>query len=200
MTNYEKIAKLITENQGYITRKDIDREAIPSWLFTDYVRKHNLVKIEKGFYALQNWFVDPFLVFQYKYPRFIYSFDSASYLLNMSDIIPAYLEVTGPKNYRPYPKKREGIIAHTDTRDVTYFLEIIMVTDSFGYKVKCYSPEKTVCDYIRNREDISSEHFKKVVNAFIRRKDKNLNKLIDIAKTMKILKKVQEILEVIDNE
>lgn len=200
MTNFEKLTQIIAKNKGYITRMDVDNEGISSWFLTYYVRKMKLVKIDKGFYAANNWFIDPFLVFQYKYPKYIYSFDSASYLLGMSDIIPPYLEVTGPQNYRPYAKKRKGIITHTDTKDNTYQLGIITVVDPYNYQIKCYSVEKTICDFIKNRESVSSEQFSKVIGTYRQTKKKDLNQLMSIASAMKILKKVQDILEVIGNE
>ena len=73
MNTIDKIKTLIENNGGYITRKDIDREGIPSIYLTRYVKKNGLAQIDRGFYAFKDWIVDPYLVFQYKYPQFIYS-------------------------------------------------------------------------------------------------------------------------------
>lgn len=93
-TNFLKIKELFAQNGGYITRRQTEKNKIPSWFLTDFVRKNNLVKIDKGFFAAENWIQDDYFVFQYKYPKYIYSFESALYLLNLTDNLPAILEVT----------------------------------------------------------------------------------------------------------
>ena len=73
VTNEQKLMKMLDANKGYITRRQVDERGIPSWFLTDLVRKAELVKIDKGFYARADWLRDDFLVFQYKYPRFVFS-------------------------------------------------------------------------------------------------------------------------------
>jgi len=74
------IREIIEANRGFVTRKDIDARGIPSVYLSRYVRKFGLRRIARGFYAEEGWIVDPYLVFQYAYPKFIYSFGSAVYL------------------------------------------------------------------------------------------------------------------------
>ena len=64
VTNEQKLEKMLNANMGYITRKQVDEQRIPSWFLTDFVRKNALVKIDKGIYALEDWLRDDFLVFQ----------------------------------------------------------------------------------------------------------------------------------------
>lgn len=104
-TNIEILKSLLKKNGGYITRRQIDKNNISSWFLTDFVRKENLKKIDKGFYAKKDWMIDDYFVFQYKYPKYIYSFESALYLLELTDTLPPDFEVTGPKNYRPFNPK-----------------------------------------------------------------------------------------------
>ena len=101
-TNEKKLEKMLNANSGYITRKQVDSHKIPSWFLTDFVRRQGLVKIDKGFYAQEQWIRDDYLVFQYKYPQFIFSHVSALFLHGLTDQLPDYFEVTGPKNYRPF--------------------------------------------------------------------------------------------------
>lgn len=200
ISNYSIIRKIISDNGGFITRKNINEHNIPSAFLSQFVKKNNLVKHDTGFYAKKDWIKDDYFVFQYEYPKLVYSFYAAAYLHGLGDYNPVFLEVTGPKNYRPFPLPREGVILHTDTRDNTYGLGIVEIETAFGNKVRVYDMEKTVCDFIRNRSRIDVELFVKCLRTYYKRKDKNLHNLLTYARIMKIEEDVRHIMELIANE
>lgn len=198
--NYSKIKELFRTNGGYITRRQIDSNNIPSWFLTDFVRREHLQKIDKGFYADENWFQDDFLIFQYKYPKFIYSYESALFLLDMTDNLPANFEVTGPKNYRPFNPKDSETIVHADTKEETYNLGIIDINTNLGNTVRSYNAEKTICDLIKRQDHIDSETFIKALRNYAKRSNKNTNRLMEYASIMGIAKKVSDTMMVVLNE
>ena len=199
MTVEEKIENIVKTNNGYVTRKDIDRNKIPSIYLSRYVKKHNLIQVVRGFYAREDWIVDPYLIFQYTYPQFIYSFNSAIYLHGLGDILPNYLEVTGPFNYRPMSKNRDDVVTHTDTVDESYNLGITDIKTSLGNVVRVYDKEKTICDLIKHKDKIEFEVYVKALTRYARSKDKDINKLMRYAQIMKIENKVRDQMEVIIN-
>ena len=193
------IREIIEANRGFVTRKDIDARGIPSVYLSRYVRKFGLRRIARGFYAEEGWIVDPYVVFQYAYPKFVYSFGSAVYLHGLGDILPSYLEVTGPLNYRPMSEKREDVIAHTDTVSASYGLGIADVKTSLGNAVRAYDKEKTVCDLIKHKEKVEFETYTKALNLYARSKDRDINKLMKYARILKIEKEVRSQMEVLLN-
>ena len=199
MTVEEKIENIVKTNNGYVTRKDIDRNRIPSIYLSRYVKKHNLIQVVRGFYAREDWIVDPYLIFQYTYPQFIYSFNSAIYLHGLGDILPNYLEVTGPFNYRPMSKNRDDVMTHTDTVSESYNLGITDIKTSLGNMVRVYDKEKTICDLIKHKDKIEFEVYVKALTRYARSKDKDINKLMRYAQIMKIENKVRDQMEVIIN-
>lgn len=200
MTYFEQIAKIIKENGGYITREDIDFAKIPSASLSQYVKKYELGKLCAGFYAEYNWAEDECLVFQYRYPKLIYSFYFAAYIHGLGDFIPPYLEVTGPKNYRPFVLPKDRVVLHTDTKESTYSLGITEVKTIFGNTVRVYDMEKTVCDFIKNRSRMDPESFIKCLRFYKKRKDKNISKLMKYARIMKIEAKVFDVMEIVLSE
>ena len=52
----------------------------------------------------------------------------------------------------------------------------------YGNKVRVYDPERTVVDIVRNRNGIEFQTFEDSLKRYVRRKDKNVNKLINYAK------------------
>lgn len=195
----EIIQNIITENNGYITGKELTERGISSIYLTRYVKKYNLKKVARGVYAVDEWIIDPYFVFQYTYHKFIFSFNSAIYLHGLGDILPNYLEVTGPINYRPFPKKKEDVFTHTDTVSESYNLGIIEVRTPLGNIVKVYDKEKTICDLIRNKDKVELEVYVKALNIYAKSKNKDVNKLMGYAKIMKIEDEVLNQMEVIFN-
>ena len=191
------IQNIVKANGGYITSRDIKRIGMPTVYLTRYVRKHGLRKIARGFYGTKEWLVDPYLVFQYFYPKFIYSFGSAIYLHGLGDAMPNYLEVTGPLNYRPMSTPKDDIIVHTDTVDQSYNLGIVKVTTGLGNIVKVYDREKTICDLIKHREKVEFETYVKALTLYAKSKSKNINRLMEYARIMKIEAKVRDQVEII---
>ena len=197
--NKKKLDKMLSANGGYITRKQVDNHKIPSWFLTDFVRKQGLVKVDKGFYAQEQWIRDDYLVFQYKYPRFIFSHVSALFLHGLTDRLPDYFEVTGPKNYRPF-SPNPSVAIHTDSRDETYRLGICKIKTSLGHLVECYDTERTLCDIIKNSRKIDAEIYGKALRLYAKSKDKDIRKLLRYAKILKIENKVAELMTVVLNE
>ena len=199
VTNEQKLKNMLRMNNGFITRKQVDSHKIPSWFLTDFVRKQGLVKIDKGFYAEENWIRDDYLVFQYKYPRFIFSNESALFLHELTDRLPNYFEVTGPKNYRPFSPV-PSVTIHTDSHDESYKLGVTKVKTALGHFVECYDKERTICDIIKNSKKFDAEIYGKALRLYAKSKDKNVRNLFRYAKTLKIEHKVAEIMTVVLDE
>ncbi len=199
-TNISKLCDILIKNGGYITRRQVDKNGIQSWFLTEFVRKEKLEKLAAGFYAKSDWFTDDFLVFQYKYPKFIFSYESALYLLNLTDTFPQTFEVTGPKNYRPFNPKENIAIIHTDYKKETYELGIVEIETNLGNKVFAYNAEKTICDLIRRSKKIDSEIYTKALHNYSKLKSRNQSRLIEYAKIMGIQKKVYDTMMVVLNE
>ena len=199
-TYFDNIRDILKCQGGYITRKDINDHDIPSALLSQYVKKFGLVKHDTGFYANPNWEVDPYLIFQYEYPKLVYSFCSAAHLHHLISVTPINLEVTAPKNYRPFPLPRSGVTLHTDTKDNTYNLGICEVLTPSNHQVKAYDIEKTICDFIKNRNKIDNELFVECLSNYKKRADKNIIHLLNYAREMKIDRELHKLLDVILNE
>lgn len=197
-SNYSLIDKIYRE-KGYLTRKDIDSNEIPSWFLTDYVRKNGLTKLAPGVYACEGFIVDDYYVLQMRYPKYIFSGMSSLYLLQLTDKIPPNIYVTAPQGYNPSKNKPDNLIIHKISNHEIYSLGIIEVKTMYGNVVKIYDKERTICELIKHRDAYDGETFVKSLRLF-KESDPNQMKLFKYAKAMKIEKKVYEIMEVILNE
>lgn len=105
------------------------------------------------------------------------------------------MEVTVYSGYNPH-RISQNVRIHYVTKGI-YDLGITKCQTMFGNTVKVYDLERTVCDFIKNRREIETELFSKTINRYVRYENKDLNKLYEYSKKMKIFEKVKEILEVV---
>jgi len=66
-----------------------------------------------------------------------------------------------------------------------------------GNIIKIYDLEKTICDCIRYRNKIGIDIVKEALNEYIKKKEKNINKLIEYAKITGVYSIVKKYLEVL---
>ena len=73
-----------------------------------------------------------------------------------------------------------------------YELGLTEIETPMGNKVKVYDIEKCICDVIRSKNRMDSEHIKHCVGEYIKRKDKDLVKLSLYAEKLGIKKVVMD--------
>ncbi|NDV56953.1 hypothetical protein D0T85_02335 [Bacteroides sp. 519] len=76
-----------------------------------------------------------------------------------------------------------------------YEMGIVSQTIS-GYKVHMYDLEKSVCDAIKYRTKIGMETTSEILKTYLNRKDRNLTRLIDYAKKMRVANILKTYMEI----
>ena len=197
MTKNQQLEQTLKANKGFITSREAREAGIATFSLLSFTRKEGMIRVDRGFYARKNWDIDEYLVFQRRYSKFIFSYESALYLWNLTDKIVSNLVVTGPYGYHPYSNKRSDVETHLERDPSIYKLGIVSVKTIFGNEVFAYDKEKTICDIINRREEMESETFVKALRFYEEAKDKDPQKLMKYAKSMGIEKAVSDIMEII---
>lgn len=121
---------------------------------------------------------------------------SAAVHYNLTTYIPDAVDVAIPRKGRisimpDWPKM--NVHYYTDER---YSLGISAVEEGRnGFRI--YDIEKTVVDIIFYREKVGIEETKEILVNYLRRKDRNLNRLLEYSRLMKCEKTVRQYLEVL---
>lgn len=191
----KKIKEKMNKTGGVITSKQLKDSNIPTIYLTRMVEKGELIRADRGIYIGSDGDYDEYYFFHNRYKVAVFSYVSALYLHQFTDIIPMEMEVTVYKGYNPH-RISGNVRVHYVIKDI-YDLGITECQTMFGNTVKAYDLERTVCDIIKNRSEIETELFSKTVNKYVRYKNKDFNKLYEYSKEMKIYEKVKEILEVV---
>lgn len=194
--DYKKVLEeKLAQNGGILLSEELASEDIPSIYLTRLIEQGKLQRFDRGIYVAEGGQCDEYYFFQKRYKVAIYSYLSALYLHQLTDVIPNKLEVTLYRGYNPH-RMGENIIKHFVTKEL-YALGVVDCKTMYGNIVSVYDLERTICDLVKNRKSIDSELFSKTLNRYIRTSNKDLSKLYRYARKMKILEKVIEIMEVI---
>jgi abortive infection protein abiGI len=194
--DYKKVLEeKLAQNGGILLSEELASEDIPSIYLTRLIEQGKLQRFDRGIYVAEGGQCDEYYFFQKRYKVAIYSYLSALYLHQLTDVIPNKLEVTLYRGYNPH-RMGENIIKHFVTKEL-YELGVVDCKTMYGNIVSVYDLERTICDLVKNRKSIDSELFSKTLNRYIRTSNKDLSKLYRYARKMKILEKVIEIMEVI---
>jgi hypothetical protein len=81
-----------------------------------------------------------------------------------------------------------------ENKDI-YELGLIQIDTPMGNKVKAYDMERCICDIIRSKNRMDSEHVKHSIREYVKRKDKDLVKLSKYAEKLGVKKEVMDYVE-----
>lgn len=193
-SNIEIIESIMKMNNGYITSKELDNYGIHRMYLNTMWKKGIIEKVANGIYIDSKKIEDSYYVFSLSMPNAIYSHMTALYFHGLSIKAPNdKYDITVRKNYNSSHLKNHEVFYVSD--DI-YELGLTEVETPMGNKVKTYDMERCICDIIRSKNRMDSEHVKHSIREYIKRKDKDLVKLSQYAEKMGIKEEVMNYVEV----
>lgn len=183
-SNIEIIEELMKRNNGYITSKELDMFDIHRMYLSIMQDKGIIKKVASGIYIDTKNNVDNYYVFGLSMPNVIFSHMIALYFhgLSLKDPNGVY-DITVKRNYNSiYLRKHNVFYVDNDI----YELGLVEVKTPMGNKVKAYDVERCICDIIRSKNRMDLELIKYSVRKYLKRNDKDLNKLSLYAEKMGI--------------
>ena len=191
--NIEIIQKLMEKNNGYITTKSLERFDISRNYLSIMTKKKMIEKVARGIYIDSTKIEDIYYVLSISTPKIIYSHMTALYFHGLSIKAPdSSFDITVTKKYNSLKLKKHNVF-YVD--DKYYELGLTEVETPIRNKVKAYDIERCICDIIRSKKRMDSEHIKYSVREYIKRKDKDLIKLSNYADKMGIKDEVMNYIE-----
>ena len=76
-------------------------------------------------------------------------------------------------------------------------LGICQMLSPARHSIVVYDMERTICDIIRKRSEMDISAFNYAITRYMKRKEKNLNRLMNYAKVMRLEKKIRETMGVL---
>ena len=196
MTGTEKLEALIKSSKGVITSKQATNHNIHREYLSEFVRQGKLERIAHGIYITPDVWEDKMLIHQLRKSKMVYSHESALFLHDLTDRDPVAYCVTVPTGYNTSRLKQDGLIVYTIKKELLD-LGICTKQTTFGNDIRVYNMERTICDILRDRKNQDVVVVSDALKRYIRRPDKDLNRLMKYAGILRVEKVLRNYLEVL---
>ena len=187
----EIIEEKMIQNQGIIQVADIVAEGISRQYAIQYLQERNCERVAKGVYLAPDAWQDDLYIISLQYRKIVYSYDTALYLLGLSEREPVCFTVTVPRGYKVDYKGKSPLKRVTAVGE-RYSLGVDTAVTPYGHTVPCYNAERTLCDIFRADTEIQEKQ--SAVKEYLNGK-KNLPRLMEYAKMLQMEKRIRLYME-----
>lgn len=190
MKKADKIKELLNEKNGYVTTSDLIQCGVNKSSIPVYIKSGLIRKVSHGIYIDNYLMEDEYFILQKRYPEAILSYNTALYILDITNRVPYQIEVTIKRNQRI----RGEFEVHYCTERY-YNIGISEAISPFGNPIKIYNAERCICDILRE-EEFDLELRNRIIDYYWNSKERNIDLLLEYAKIFHIYEKVNTIVEV----
>ncbi len=194
MGAFDVLNDMMTENNGYLTVAMADKAKVSKNTFYSFVKSQNLERVSRGIYISESTWPDYFYILSLK-NNIVFSHETALYLHGMSEREPFQKTVTVKFGYNPEHLKKQNVKVFT-VIDKYFDVGLTDIKTVFGNTVPVYDRERTICDIIRNKDNMDIQVFSYAIKEYMRSKGKNLPRLSGYGKLFGISKKIHTYTEV----
>ncbi len=192
----DKIRGILRDQNGILLTSDLSKYGIPRTYLSILEKNGEIQRISRGVYSAASYIVDEMVGIQARYKVVIFSHETALYLLELTDRTPLFYSVTVPAGYNATSLKASGAKAYFVNRGL-YPLGLITMKSPHGNDIKTYNLERTICDALRNRNQIDVQFINESLKRYVGKKEKNIDLLYSYARQFRIQKIVREYIEVL---
>ena len=196
MTQYKVLDQFISSNNGMVKTSDALVSGVSKPVFYQYVKEHHMERAAHGIYISKDSWMDGMYLLHVRCEEAVFSHESALLFHGLTDREPAKYTVTMKTGYNPSRLTAEGVKVYTVKKEL-HLLGICEMMTPFGHSVPVYNMERTMCDLVRSRNNIETQDFLCAMKEYARRKDKNLPRLMQYAKTFHVEKIMIQYMEIL---
>ena len=189
------VLKLAEQNNGIVLTSQVSNAGISRYTLGELVSDGKLIYIQRGVYITESGYVDDFFLLQQRFPKGVYSHETALYLLEFSDRIPQQIVMTFKQGTSTSRMKEDNIrpvmVSH-------HFDEgVVNLKKSGGILIRVYCIERTISDMLKKRYDPDLEQLIPAIKRYAASPDKDINKLFRYAKLFKVEAQVRNYMGVL---
>jgi len=192
----EKIRELIKHQGCILQASDLEKYGIPRTYLSVMAKKGEIQRVSRGVYSAAGDLVDEMAGLQARYKGAIFSHETALYLLDLSDRTPLYYSVTVPAGYNATSLKASGAKVYFVNRRL-YPLGLITMKSSHGHDIKTFGLERTICDVLRNRNQVDVQLVTAALKRYVGKAERNIDLLYDYARQFRVQKIVRQTIDVL---
>lgn len=187
----------LVKNHDYITPRIAEKSGISKFKFYKYVHENGLEAVSRGVYSTGSGWVDELYVLHQRCPNAVFSHDEAFYYHGLIDREPFIHTLTIYSGYNSHRLTADGSCKVYTVKRELLDIGKSVVKDNDGNLIPMYDLERTICDLMRSRNSIEVQDLNSALKAYVSRKDKNLNQLMEYAKLFRVDNVIRRYMEVL---
>ena len=196
MTSSAILNQVVADGNGYLQTETVVKHGISKPTLAAYVRAHRMERVAHGLYLSPDAWPDELFQISAVNQRAILSHETALSLHGLTEREPFEINVTVPAGYNASHLRKKGVRVYQVRQDI-YPLGKLEMQTNLGNLVRSYDMERTICDCIRHKEKMDIQMFQYASREYMRHPKKNLARLMDYAKKMKIESAIRMYTEVL---
>jgi predicted transcriptional regulator of viral defense system len=173
------------DGSGILLTKEVLNDGHSKDALYKFIMNNGLKQVGHGIYAEPDLWEDDQYILSLRCPQAVFSHDEALYYHRLIDREPLQQTVTIYTGYGTARLVKDGIKVFTVKRELLETGKITII-NSFGHNIPIYDLERTVCDLVRSRSRFEIQDFQTALKTYISRKDKDLSKLMEYAKSFHV--------------
>lgn len=197
MKQGEKILHFAQQHNGIITTKQAEELGVKRSALQSLKKSGLLFLVQRGIYITENGYADDFFLLQERYPKGVYSHETALYLLGFSDRIPTWINMTFQQGTSTSRMKKDQIVAVTIKDSRLFHRGIRTVQRPGETRVNVYEIERVLVDLVRPRYDPDMEQLLPAYRKYAESVEKDINKLFRYARQFGVEDKVRNYIGVL---
>ncbi len=183
MNKREQLEKLIEDHEGLILTRDVTAAGIPRAYLSSLVQDKMLERLAHGVYLARDAFDDEMFRLQAKNKKIVFSHETALFLHDLTDRDPVEWSVTIPYGYNATHLREEGVKVYTVKKDL-HHLGVTELQTAYGRPILAYDKERTICDILRNRNNMDAAVLNEGIRRYLDDRDRNIPLLLRYAKEL----------------
>ena len=196
MTDFQKMEQLAKADGGVLKTSSVTAMGISKTALAQFISKNEYERVSLGVYLAPDAWRDDAYLLQLRCPQVVFSHDSALFYHDLTDREPLQFTVTAKTGYNPTHLTSTGVKVFTVKKEL-YSMGISTAETSFGHLVNVYDMERTICDILRSRNSMETQVFQDALKMYAKRRDKNLQNLMDYAKLFHVEKLMRQYMGVL---
>lgn len=192
----EHLMEFISSKGGRITTSEAELAGFHRMFLKQLTDSGEISRVSRGVYQLPTFQEDDLLDLQKQYPAGIFSYETALYLHSLMERVPFWWTMSFKGNYHSHTLQAKGIVTKLSSKKL-YPLEIVEVKTPMGNIVKAYSVERTLCEIATVKAAADIQTITYAIRTYVASKTRNIPKLLELAKTFHVEKKIRTYLEVL---
>lgn len=192
MIDYSRLIKEFKKHNGVMRTSELNNLGFNSRHILELLNEEKMVKLKRGVYQLSGDIDTPDEVIIAKlFPSAVLYLNSALFYYEYTHRIPSSWQIAVDKNVA---KSQFKITYPVIT---PFYLEKkfmnIGVTEYYidNVKIKIFDKDRTICDILRYEKKLDKEVFNKAIQSYVKDKGKNINKLMEYAKVLRVVNKIK---------